>query len=288
VSRHRALLVVCYAAVLGAFVYYLLDGLPYYRTPLRERPRHEDYWTLKPGGTLGRAFGVAGILMMTAMHAYSARKRARLLRGLGPLRRWLDFHILMGVGGPLFVVLHSSFKVQGLVSVSFWSMVAVALSGVFGRYLYLQIPRTRAGEALTLAEAEREDRELSALLRQDFGLDDDSLRRLEALATRPLERRSLARLLLALLASDLGLRRNAELQAFLRESRVPPALARRFSRLVRQKTLLRRRLVLWDRVHQLFHYWHVVHKPFAIVMYVFVLLHIGVASLTGYAWPGGE
>ena len=118
--------------------------------------------------------------MMTVMHLYSVRKRVKLLRRLGALRKWLDLHILMGILGPLFVVLHSSFKVGGLVSISFWSMVAVALSGVFGRYLYLQIPRTRAGEELTLAEVERADRDLAQRLRDEFGADDAFLERLDA------------------------------------------------------------------------------------------------------------
>jgi hypothetical protein len=50
-------------------------------------------------------------------------------------------------------------------------MVAVALSGVFGRYLYLQIPRTRAGEELTLAEVEKADRDLAQRLRDEFGAE---------------------------------------------------------------------------------------------------------------------
>jgi hypothetical protein len=153
-SRPPVVLVLAYVLGLGTVLYFLATGASYYATPLGERARHPQYWTLKPGGTLGLKFGAAGLVMMTVMHLYSARKRVKKLRGLGPLRRWLDGHILMGVLGPLFVVLHSSFKVGGLVSISFWSMVAVALSGIFGRYLYLQIPRTRAGEELSLAEVE--------------------------------------------------------------------------------------------------------------------------------------
>ena len=88
--------------------------------------------------------------MMTVMHLYSVRKRLRPLRRLGrAARAGSTSTSCWGSSGPLFVVLHSSFKVGGLVAISFWSMVAVALSGVFGRYLYLKIPRTRAGEELT-------------------------------------------------------------------------------------------------------------------------------------------
>jgi len=56
---------------------------------------------------------------------------------------------------------------------------------------------------------------------------------------------------------------------------------------VRQKAVLRRRILLWGALHRIFHHWHVVHRPFAVVMYLFVLVHVTVASLTGYGfgWP---
>jgi hypothetical protein len=65
---------------------------------------------------------------------------------------------------------------------------------------------------------------------------------------------------------------------------VPSGLLRDFESVAREKHALRRRLLLWDQLHELFHYWHVFHKPFAVVMYVFMVLHVAVAIATGYAW----
>ena len=48
--------------------------------------------------------------------------------------------------------------------------------------------------------------------------------------------------------------------------------------------MLHRRILLSERLQELFHYWHVVHKPFAIVMYLFMLVHILVVTATGYGW----
>ncbi len=64
---------------------------------------------------------------------------------------------------------------------------------------------------------------------------------------------------------------------------VPRPVVREFERVVRQKAHVHRRILLWDRVHELFHYWHVLHKPFALVMYVFMIVHVAVALATGYA-----
>jgi hypothetical protein len=276
-------LVLGYTVGLGLIVYFLVSGLSYYMTPVAERARHPDYWTFKPGGSLGLRFGIAGLVMMTAMHLYSARKRIRSLRGLGALRNWLNGHILLGILGPLFVVLHSSFKVGGLISISFWSMVAVALSGIFGRYLYLQIPRTRAGEELSLAEVERADRDLTRRLKDEFGADAAYLEQVER-ASAPPPARGLIKVLALLLLEDMGLRGRARVAPL---PGLPPDIARSLAAVVAQKKVLRRRIVLWDAIHRLFHHWHVIHKPFAVVMYLFVVVHVVVASLTGYGfgWP---
>jgi hypothetical protein len=262
----------------------LAAGADFYRTPLLERAHHEGYWQWKAGGSIGHKLGITGASMMVLMLLYSVRKRVGALRRLGPLSRWLDVHICLGVYGPLLVVLHSSFKVQGLVALSFWSMVVVALSGVLGRYLYLQIPRTRAGEELALAELEAEDRELSSQLRARFRLDEAQLARLDALVGVP-GRTGLIGGFARLVTDDLRLR--SGLRQFARSCRaVPRPVVREFERVVREKAQVRRRILLWDRVHELFHYWHVLHKPFALVMYVFMIVHVAVAIATGYGGMG--
>jgi hypothetical protein len=268
------------AAVLAV----LAAGVDFYRTPLLERAHHEGYWQWKAGGSVGHKLGLVGSSMMVLMLLYSVRKRVGALRRLGPLGRWLDVHIYLGVFGPLLVELHSSFKVQGLVALSFWAMVIVASSGVLGRYLYLQIPRTRAGEERALVELEAEDRELSGQLRTRFRLDESQIGELDALVAIP-TRVGLLGGFVRLVTDDLRLR--SGLRSFARSCRsVPAPVFTDFERVVRQKAQVHRRILLWDRVHELFHYWHVLHKPFALVMYLFMIVHVAVALVTGYGWVG--
>jgi hypothetical protein len=283
VSVFRAVLVTLYLVSFAGIAWFLLQGAPFYLTPLGERAHHDGYWAFKAGGTLGLRLGVVGSSMMVVMLLYSLRKRVGWLRRAGPLSRWLDVHIYLGVVGPLLVILHSAFKVGGLVALSFWSMILVATSGLLGRYLYLQIPRTRAGEALALAELESLDRGLAERLRVGFRLSEAALARLDALAATDSGRRGLLVGLFRLPIEDLRLRRR--LAAFTHSlSGLPRPLLRELRQVARQKALLRRRLLLWDRLHELFHYWHVIHKPFAIVMYLFMVLHVAVALMTGYGW----
>jgi len=58
----------------------------------------------------------------------------------------------------------------------------------------------------------------------------------------------------------------------------------RLIRLARRKTILHRRRLLLERLQQIFHYWHVIHKPFAIVMLLIMAIHVAVTVLLGYRW----
>ena len=286
VTFHGALLISAYAAVGAVLLFYLGDGFAYYATPLIERPRHVDFWRYKPGGEAGRLFGWVGASMMTLMLAYSLRKRLSPLRRWGPIHIWLDYHILLGLAGPAFIVLHSSFKVGGLVSLSFWSMLAVMVSGILGRYIYRWIPRSRSGDELSFDEARRLDADLASVLRRDWGLSDRALSEPESWDES--ESGSLGATLMHVAADPWILRRRlARSTHIARHIRNLPRRRRRaFRRLVLRKLLLRRRLLLWDRLRSLFHYWHVVHKPFAVIMYLFMVIHVAVAWSTGYGWVG--
>ena len=283
-GAYRVCLSILYVAAAALVLVAFARGFDFYRTPLLERAHHDGYWHWKAGGSVGHKLGVVGASMTVLMLLYSVRKRVGALRRLGPLGRWLDIHIFLGIFGPLLVVLHSTFKVQGLVALSFWSMVIVASSGVLGRYLYLQIPRTRAGEERALAELEAEDRELSGQLRTRFRLDEAQIAGLDALVAVP-TRVGLLGGFARLVTDDLRLR--SGLRTFAKSCRsVPAPVFEDFERVVRQKAQVHRRILLWDRVHELFHYWHVLHKPFAVVMYLFMILHVAVALVTGYGWGG--
>jgi len=199
------------------------------------------------------------------------------------LNRWLDVHIFLGIVGPSFVVLHSSFKAGGLVALSFWSMVAVAASGILGRFLYLQIPRTGSGEEIALAELEATDRALSNRLSREFRLSDRLQKRLDQISAPAVGR--LWSTLVEILVGDLVLSRR--LGEFTRMCPgVPRSLLSEFERVLREKAHLRRKILLRSHVQAVFHYWHVVHKPFAVVMYLFMVVHIGVALVTGYGGLG--
>jgi hypothetical protein len=97
-------------------------------------------------GLFGHGMGVLGfILMLMTETLYSLRKRSRLARWGRPAD-WLRFHIVTGLVGPYMVLLHSSWKYNGLAAAAMLMTVIVASSGVIGRYIYTRIPRDANGE----------------------------------------------------------------------------------------------------------------------------------------------
>ncbi len=286
-SRFRIGMSLLVAASTLALIWVLWRGWGYYWTPLEERPRHVDYGLLRPAGDLSHGLGILGSLMMVALLGYSLRKRWRILRRAGSVSRWLSVHIYLGIFGPILVILHSSFKVGGLVAVSFWSMVAVAVSGVLGRYLYKQIPRNLQGDTLSLEALSKADEMLADDLRSNFAFTTADLEALRTLASGPSTATGgLGRALLQSLFGDLmlPLRLRRWLQARGGSEALPRARRRRLLDLARRKALLERRMLLLERLGRIFHYWHVIHKPFAIIMLAIMIVHVTVALLLGYRW----
>src|SRR6056297_820896 len=165
-------LAVTWIAVAGTFLSW---GLDYYLLPLGERPYTDAHDLFKPTGLVCNRLAIAGTLMLTfGVASYSTRKR------WGKLRHWLSFHIFLCTLGPFLILLHTSFKVGGIVSIAFWSMVFVVSSGLVGRYVYVRIPKTLNGRFRSMQEiAERQQELLDEL--QEAGalsaddLDDESL-----------------------------------------------------------------------------------------------------------------
>ena len=152
-TAHTFYVLLLGSVVLLALVLLVYNGRPYYRTALEERFYHEDHSHLKPSGVVGHGLGIAGsLLMLVGVGIYMARKRMKRLSRLGKLKHWLEFHIFLCTLGPILVLFHTSFKFGGLVAISFWSMVAVFASGIIGRFIYIQIPRTIEGREMSLRE----------------------------------------------------------------------------------------------------------------------------------------
>jgi len=282
----RVVSTICFLAGLSILFYFAVDFYDYYSLPLIERPHSSLHQLAKPGGSVSHGLGVAGSTMVLLLFLYSLRRR-EIIRW-GSLSRWLNVHIMLGILGPLYVTLHSAFKFGGIVSVSYFSMVAVMLSGIFGRYLYLQIPRAITGGELSDMEINARKEQLHSLLMNNFGLTDAVIKKLVAKMGEIGDKdRSAIYLLFTIFVNDMirslrfrSLRKTIRVNYSDHSQDEQDMLARR----IKESALLSRRVDFLDTTQRIFYYWHVIHRPFAFVMIFIMFIHIGVVIYFGYRW----
>lgn len=252
------------AVAVAAWVLVHLDGWTYYHTPLRVRGYLPQHALLKPSGTIAHPLGVVGVLMLFVPVVYTLRKRWGALARTGSISTWLEVHIFCGIVGPVLVTFHTSFKFNGMISVAYWSMAAVTLSGFVGRYLYVRIPKNIRGTELSHEEIRMRAVELAARL-ADRGVSGTAL---DDLATGDA-------------VSRWGRRRLARL---LTTQGVDRATVRAAVGLARERSVLLKRLAYLQRTKRLFETWHVFHQPLVYLMFGIVVVHVGVALYFGYSW----
>jgi len=179
--------------LLLAFIAMLFIGAAYYLV------MRSDQLIPPAGDFFGLSIGIIGfILMLMTETLYSLRKRSRLARW-GPLSEWLSLHVFTGLVGPFMVLLHTSWKFDGLAGIATWMMVLVVFSGILGRYLYSLVPHSREGLELQAADLEQQiqqiQEEMDALGPQNRQLKILQLR--QNLLRRQIQRLPLTRRLLS-------------------------------------------------------------------------------------------
>jgi len=292
---HKVLLFLAYAVAISLVLAILLYGFDYYALSPLQRPYSPKHHLLRPSGAIGIKLGILGLAMFCVIFLYPLRKRWRWLQRQGNSRHWLDFHVLLGLFAPLVIAFHASFKFQGIAGMAFWLMMSVALSGIIGRYLYSQIPRRVNSAELSMKESRELQQQLLEKLATQRLISARSLQRLFRLPTevqvaqwplvvcfaymialdcaRPFR---IARLRLGQLsfwqavASGGGLlsTNHRDLEAVIQ--------------VAREQASISKRILFLSRAQQVFHLWHVVHKPFSYSFLVLAILHIGVVFALGF------
>jgi len=254
---HTALITFYSVVTLAALAVLIYVGRSYYSLPIEERFFHPMYEMLKPSGYLGHGFGTMGtLLILIGLFSYMARKHLRIFWGWGLLKHWLEFHIFLCTLGTLLVVFHTTFKFGGIVSVGFWSLIIVWLSGLIGRFIYIQIPQTLEGQMLSLQDINEKIENLEADLKEVYDLDFSEIRALSSLKLRRyLKMRNL---------------KNIDFKLIRQHSKEEKKLLKRMKRLEQMKLIFKK--------------WHYAHLPFALIMLLIMVIHVSVVLYLGYKW----
>jgi hypothetical protein len=261
-----------------AFFFFNRD---YYLAPAFKKARHPLNSVLRQSGSTGHLFAIIGTFFMVLLLLYSVRKRCRFASRWGNLNVWLSAHIFLGTAGPVLVLFHSVFKFSGIVAIAFWSMVLVVASGVVGKYIFTLIPRSLSGLELNRIELEAEEIGLTFEMRKLLPASHPFWQRLEAMENESERKTRLEHL--HLFFEPVMLRR--QLKRLLGGS---PGLDRRqkdtIIKLVIKRHMIHHKAKLMQETLRILHYWHLVHQPFVIIMFLVLLVHIGIAVRMGYTW----
>lgn len=256
-ATHTTLISFYTIVILAAIIFFTYTGYSFYRLPIEQRFFHPMYNVLKPSGLIGHGLGIFGsFFLVFGLFSYMARKRLRIFSNWGKLKYWLEFHIFLCTLGPVLILFHTSFKFGGIVSVGFWSMAIVWASGVFGRFIYLQIPHTIEGRELDQKEIEAGITDLHLGLQQKYQLEIQDISSLTHNQVTNL-----------LKAKGVHKKEYKQIRQQLREEK---KMAKVISRL--------------ERMRSLFKYWHYAHLPFALILLIIMLIHIVVVVTFGYWW----
>jgi hypothetical protein len=292
---HRLRLRFAWLVSITLVLWLVIYGFAYYRLDLAGRASSPYHAALRPSGTVGLRLGMLGAVLFVGLFLYPIRKRWPWLNRIGTTRHWLDFHVLLGIVAPLVVTFHSSFKLAGIAGVAYWIMIAVALSGFIGRYLYAQIPRTLNTAELSLNDMESLANRLAVQLQAQAVLTPEDIAPLLKLPSREeVAKMSIGVALWSILRLDLA--RPLLVSRLRRKFLSPggklatvggllPSNHRELEGVIsacRGWSWISAKMLFLTRILSLFHLWHVVHRPFSYSFAVLVLIHIGVVVLLGY------
>lgn len=243
----------------------------------------------KAGDDVGYWIGVAGGVMMLMLFSYPLRKYVRPLHRLGKVKWWFVVHMVLGIGGPLLILIHSTFRVGSLnAGVALYSMLIVAGSGVIGRFLYMHVNRGLTGEQTNLRE-----------LQARAGLDESEARsklhfapeveaRLLKFAEHELQAKA-SWLTYLRQVMFLPLQQRMVYQACVADLKVPlTALAkgRKWSRseYIQRKRVARKlierylasvvRVAQFTAYERVFALWHIAHVPFVYLLVISAIIHV--------------
>ncbi len=246
-------------SIIYLFMIIMLDGIPH----------ASDFF--------GHAIGILGfVLMLMTETLYTFRKRSRSARW-GRMAAWLDFHIFTGVVGPYMVLLHSSWKFNGLAGIVMLLTIVVVASGFIGRYIYTSVPRTADGVEIEASQLESQitatEAELQSLLR---GRPEVAQLLAPQLITVPEVPQNALAVIMERSLVDLRQRVNW----WVAKQRLDPdsrTQIEQFEKLIKRQSLLRRQLASLAMARRLLALWHAVHIPIGMALFTAAFIHVGAA-----------
>ncbi|MCU7848923.1 MAG: transcriptional regulator [Candidatus Thiodiazotropha sp. (ex Lucinoma kastoroae)] len=249
--------------------------------------RSEAVWTAEAGW--GYWLGIVGGSLMLLLLLYPMRKRLQFMNKWLTVKFWFRTHMVFGVMGPVLIMMHSSFHLGSLNGrVALFSMLIVAISGLFGRYFYTRIHYGLYGRKATFTSLHADSVVLKKKLGRLFEVQPKAREMLKQYEQKVMEapESSIAsarhwltmRLMSARLYPMVMRALNKKLLTAGYRKGWDRAKVRRKQLRIRQ-TLLTHRSILRQilELHfyeRLFAIWHLLHMPLFVMMVITGFVHV--------------
>jgi len=217
----------------------------------------------KASGVFGHGLGILGfVLMLSTETLYSLRKRARG-KAVGRMSTWLQIHIFTGLVGPFMVLLHASWKFNGLAGVLMLMTIIIVASGIIGRYIYTAVPRTVDGAEVALRDLE-----------QQIVLADVKLQELGAARLTPVTSTS-GGVSVVFGRTVARWRYRREIARALKSiGMTSQSTAKQLRQLFDDRFRIQQQLQSLATARRLLAVWHTVHIPIGVALFTVAAIHI--------------
>jgi hypothetical protein len=227
-----------------------------------------------PGASdlFGHGIGIIGFILMLATETlYTLRKRSRTARW-GKMSSWLQFHIFTGLVGPYMVLLHTSWKFNGLAGLVMLLTIIIVASGFLGRYIYTSVPRNVDGIEIEADELEQQIRFVDSELQTWLSSRPDLYQALSSSISSTKVSNG-DKLVFGRAFEEW----NARLKWWSLSSRLDKkarAQAKQLNDLLKRERNLRRQLASIALTRRLLGLWHAIHIPVGMVLFTAAFIHI--------------
>jgi ABC-type multidrug transport system fused ATPase/permease subunit len=243
---------------------------------------------LTPVSGAGYWLGIAGSVLILAVLLYPLRKRLRSLRAIGSVTLWSNTHMILGVLGPVMIMWHANFRLGSVnCSVALIIMLAVAISGVFGRYLHSKINSSFHERKTQAQEVVADADELRGFLGSGAEIADRMVAQLNAYALLGTASRGalIGIILLPFInwrGAIIRMRLIAHARGVIaiegrrhgRPQRVQRQQLTGVTEFVTQHIAAARNAAAFSTYERLFRLWHIFHLPLFILLVLVAIVHV--------------
>lgn len=263
----------------------------YYSLPESQRPTHPSHPFLRPALGFGLWMGIVATAMVALNLIYLWRRKPGSKLRWGSLKLWMTSHVATGVLAFLCALLHGAMAPGATPGGhALLALAVLMVTGAIGRYFYAWLPRAANGRELKLGEARAR---LQALEAEESQLPRGYASRCRNAVEELIESRQWSGNFFGRLLAVVGMRRDLKrcIKRLAKEGLaegIPPHQVHASLKMAREAHQAALMVAHFEDLRALLNTWRWLHRWFAALLVLLLLVHIYQAMFFGaFAFHGG-